>query len=59
MNPINPWVALIEMLVLLGLAFGLGRGIAWLQYHRQIQAQQQAIRNQQAALDKLTKGYHE
>ncbi|GAB3726514.1 hypothetical protein [Spirosoma lituiforme] len=59
MNPLNPWVALIEMLVLLGLAFGLGRGIAWLQYHRQIQAQQQAIRNQQAALDKLTKGYHE
>ena len=55
MNPLNPWVALIEMLVLLGLAFGLGRGVAWLQYRRSIAAQQRAIRDQQAALDKLTK----
>ena len=55
MNPLNPWVALIEILMLLGLAFGLGWGIAWLQYRKPISRQQQAIRKQQAALTKLTK----
>lgn len=50
MNPLNPWVALIEMLVLLGLAFSLGRGIAWLQYRRPIEGQQQAIRKLQNEL---------
>lgn len=55
MNPLNPWVALIEMLMLLGLAFGIGYGIAWIQYRKQINGQQQAIRQQQAALSKLTK----
>lgn len=54
MNPLNPWVALIEMLILLGLAFGVGRGIAWVQYRQQIRAQQQAIRKLQAVLKKLT-----
>lgn len=47
MNPLNPWVALIEILLLLGLAFGLGRCIAFLQYRRQIQAQQRAIQQLQ------------
>ncbi|GAB3804930.1 hypothetical protein GCM10028819_37250 [Spirosoma humi] len=55
MNPLNPWVALLEMLILLGLAFGLGWGIAWLQYRKPIDRQQQAIRQQQAALSELTK----
>lgn len=55
MNPLNPWVALIEMLILLGLAFGVGWGIAWLQYRKPIDLQQQTIRKQQAALSKLTK----
>ena len=55
MNPLNPWVALIEMLTLLGIAFGLGWSIAWVQYRKPIEKQQQAIRNQQAALSKLTK----
>ncbi len=55
MNPLNPWVALTEILILLGLAFGLGWGIAWVQYRKQIDAQQQAIQKQQAALSKLTK----
>ncbi|GAB3769536.1 hypothetical protein GCM10028818_05740 [Spirosoma horti] len=55
MNPLNPWVALIEMLLLLGIAFSIGYSIAWIQYRKQINGQQQAIRQQQAALSKLTK----
>ncbi|WP_158500573.1 hypothetical protein [Spirosoma radiotolerans] len=55
MNPLNPWVALAEMLILLGMAFGLGWGIAWAQYRKPIERQQQAIRKQQAALSKLTR----
>jgi len=43
MNPLNPWVALFEMLFLLGAAFALGWGIAYLRYRKPIQTQQQAI----------------
>jgi hypothetical protein len=43
MNPLNPWVALIEILFLLGAAFTLGWGIAYLRYRKPIQTQQQAI----------------
>ncbi len=43
MNPLNPWVALVEILFLLGAAFTLGWGIAYLRYRRPIQTQQQAI----------------
>lgn len=43
MNPLNPWVALFEMLFLLGAAFVLGWGIAYLRYRKPIQTQQQAI----------------
>jgi len=52
MNPLNPWVALIEILLLLGAAFGLGRGVAWLQYRKGIQAQKRAIQNVQKELKK-------
>ena len=44
MNSLNPWVALTEILLLLGAAFGIGWGIAWLQYRRRIRAQQRSIR---------------
>ncbi|QJW91619.1 hypothetical protein HNV11_20660 [Spirosoma taeanense] len=54
MNSLSPWVALTEMLLLLSLAFLMGRTIAWFQYRRQIQAKQQAIRELQALLKKLT-----
>lgn len=47
MNPLNLWVALIEMLILLGMAFGLGWVIAWVQYRKPIAVQQQAIRELQ------------
>ncbi len=43
MNPLNPWIALFEMLFLLGAAFALGWGIAYLRYRKPIQTQQQAI----------------
>jgi len=43
MNPLNPWVALFEMLFLLGAAFALGWGIAYLRYRKPIQTQRQAI----------------
>ncbi len=43
MNPLNPWIALLEMLFLLGAAFALGWGIAYLRYRKPIQTQQQAI----------------
>ena len=43
MNPLNPWVALFEMLFLLSAAFVLGWGIAYLRYRKPIQTQQQAI----------------
>lgn len=55
MNPLNPWVALVEILLLLGVAFGLGRGIAWLQYRKQLDAQKQAIRKLQKKLNVLSK----
>lgn len=43
MNPLNPWVALFEMLFLLGAAFTLGWGIAYLRYRKPMHTQQQAI----------------
>ncbi|GEM_PF-5558083 len=43
MNPLNPWVALFEILFLLGAAFTLGWGIAYLRYRKPIHTQQQAI----------------
>ncbi|MFD2934977.1 hypothetical protein [Spirosoma flavum] len=55
MNPLNPWVALIEILLLLGMAFGLGWGIARVQYRHRIQAQTQAIQKLQNELKNLPK----
>lgn len=43
MNPLNPWVALLEILFLLGAAFTLGWGIAYLRYRKPMHTQQQAI----------------
>jgi len=53
MNPLNPWVALTEILLLLGGAFGLGWGIAYGQYHQRIKKTKQAIRTTQNGLERL------
>lgn len=50
MNPLNPWVALTEMLLLLGMAFALGWGIAYAQYRQRIHIQKRAIRDLQDEL---------
>ena len=59
MNPLNPWVALFEMLILLGLAFLLGRTIAWLHYRQRIETQQKAIRQTEKKLTIIVKAKNE
>ncbi len=55
MNPLNPWVALTEILLLLGLAFGLGWFIAYSQYRKRTQARIEAIHKLQNELKNLPK----
>ncbi len=55
MNPLNPLVALTEILLLLGIAFGLGWFIAHSQYHQRIKAQIEAIHKLQNELKNLPK----
>lgn len=51
MNPLNPWVALTEMLLLLAAAFFLGYVIAYSQYNKQIRAKKLLIRQLQEKLN--------
>ena len=50
MNPLNPWVALTEIGILLALAFGGGWLVAMLQYQNPIKATRQRIEDLQKAL---------
>lgn len=43
MNPLDPWVALTEILLLLLLAFGVGYLVAYGQYRKPILAKQEQI----------------
>ena len=50
MNPLNPWVALTEICLLLALAFGAGWLVAMLRYQKPIDTTKQRIENLQKAL---------
>ena len=47
MNPLNPWVALTEICLLLALAFGAGWLVAMLRYQKPIDTTKQRIENLQ------------
>lgn len=51
MNPLNPWVALTEIILLLAGAVGLGWSVAWLQYRRRVRRQQEAIQQAEKSLN--------
>lgn len=55
MNPLNPWVALTEIVFLLAGAVGLGWGVAWLQYHRRIETQQRAIQQAEKEVNRYNR----
>lgn len=50
MNPLNPWVALTEMLLLLAAAFFIGYLVAYGQYRRPIRSRKLLIAQLQGKL---------
>ncbi|GAB3027394.1 hypothetical protein [Spirosoma pulveris] len=50
MNPLNPWVALTEILLLLTVAFFIGYLVAYGQYRRSIQSRKLLIAQLQGKL---------
>ena len=53
MNPLNPWVALTEILILLALAFGVGYGLGYWQYRDALRNLDKRIRQARRELKKL------
>lgn len=53
MNPLNPWVALTEMLILLAVAFGVGYGVGYWQYRDPLLKLDERIRQARLELKKL------
>ncbi len=53
MNPLNPWVALTEMLILLALAFGAGYGLGYWQFRDPLRALDERIRQARQELKRL------
>lgn len=55
MNPLNPWVALTEMLILLAIAFGLGYGVGYWPFREPLLSLDDRIRQAKLELEKLQK----
>jgi hypothetical protein len=53
MNPLNPWVALTEILILLALAFGAGYRVGRWQYRDSIRGLDERIRQARQELKRL------
>lgn len=53
MNPLNPWVALTEMLILLAIAFGAGYGLGYWQYRESLRGLDERIRQARMELKRL------
>ncbi len=53
MNPLNPWVALTEILILLALAFGLGYGVGYWPFRKPLLSLDDRIRQAKRELEKL------
>jgi len=53
MNPLNPWVALTEILILLALAFGAGYYVGYWKYRDPLRVLDDRIRQARLELKKL------